>query len=321
MTLSAINSVKAERTEDIYDLALMKQNQIPQGLGADYPNVESLISQVMADYQVNSNNIGLAFYDFNNDKHFYINPHTQMVAASTVKVPIVALYLDLINQGVLTLDSPINFSEDYLENGAGEVTNNPMQGSYSLETLIYNAIVYSDNSAWYALMANYSKFGSYKDAILDFINFYQVPNSYYQDNYASAYMAEQWLIKIAENPDYAYLISLMEQTDPRQLFTAYIPHGMANKYGRLEQFVHDTGIYYENGKPQYALVIYTHDLSAPDQFIELLNLRVNEWYRSRYILPQENNIQMAEKKETDNRVTDSLNLDVETKDDNKITIQ
>ena len=275
--------VAATSPEEIYDLTLMEKNNIKVGSGADYESIDSLIESIIEEYNVNTDNIGLAYYNFSNDQHYYINPDLQMIAASTVKVPIVALYIDLIVQGNLTYESSIPFVEYKFAEETGETSSNMLESSYPLSDLMFKAITYSDNAAWYSLMAYYNNFGSHRQALLDFINYYDVPDLFYSDNYNSAYMAEQWLIKIALDPTYQSLIDNMKSTEPHQLFTSYVKSGMANKYGRVDEYVHDTGIYYENDIPQYVLAVYTKDINFADGFLEVLNLRINEWYRANFL--------------------------------------
>lgn len=276
-------NVHATTDEEIYKYDLMKDNHIEANVGASFENVQSLVDSLMEEYNVSPNQISLAFYDFQSDQHYYVNEHKFTIAASTIKAPIAALYIDLIQNQQLSLSSTILFKDSYLVEGAGLITNNAYQSEYTIEDLLFNAIVYSDNTAWYALMDYYNtNYSSYVNAILDFSQYYDVPDFFYQDNYASAYLAEQWLIKIATQPNYKYLINLMSQTEPDQLFTSYVDKGMANKYGRLENVVNDTGIYFENNQPQYILAVYTESLAQADSFLEMLNLRINEWHRAQY---------------------------------------
>ena len=276
ISLGSFQTAHAIDNAEVYNIELMKENNIESGLGAEYDSIESLVNDLIAEYNINSDEISFAYYNFTSDQHYYINPDLQMIAASTIKVPIVALYLDLIAQGQYTFDSQIPYVEDYIGGGTTGTTS-------PLADLMSNAIIYSDNSAWYSLMSNYGSFSDNRQAILDFVGYYDVPGEFFADNYSSAYLAEQWLIKVAVNPDYQYVVNLMKQTDPKQLFTSYIAQGMANKYGRLDNYIHDTGIYYENNQAQYVLAIYTNNQEQADPFIEMLSLRINEWYRSHYL--------------------------------------
>lgn len=95
-------------------------------------------------------------------------------------------------------------------------------------------------------------------------------------------MMEHLLIKLASDPAYQTTIDLMATDTTRQLFTSYVKQGMANKYGRWEEAINDVGIYYEDGQPQYALVAITSNSPVADNFIELLNLRVNEYFHAQH---------------------------------------
>lgn len=277
-------NVSAQSEKEIYKYDLMKLNHIEANLGAKYDSVESLVFDLMEEYGVAQDQIGMAFYNFQSDEHFYLNEDRYFIAASTVKAPIAALFIDLIQNQQLALTTPITYKDSYFVEGAGNITNNPLEASYTIEELLYNAVIYSDNTAWYALMDFYNQnYGSYINGILDFTQFYGVPDYFYEDNYASAFLAQQWLIKIATQPNYKYLVSLMSQTEPDQLFTSYVDQGMANKYGRLEDYVHDTGIYFEDGQPQYTLAVYTQGVENADVFLEMVNLRINEWHRHQFL--------------------------------------
>lgn len=279
-----------EAKDEIYDLTLMKENHLQPGLGTKYHSIERLINDLMKKHQVNEKQIGLAYYNFSSGEHFYINENHYFIAASTTKVPVAMAYFDLIDQNKITLNQNIPFQNSYYEEGAGYITNSPIKKSYPLKDLIYNMIVYSDNTAWFGLKQNYKKYGDLNNDILTILEINEVPEYYNSDNYSCAYLAEKWLLHIASNEKYYKLIEFMSETEPDQLFTSYIKSGMANKFGRLDNLVHDTGIYYENNQPQYALVCYTEGLKTSDVFLEELNLRVNEFYRNMYLESNHNKL-------------------------------
>ena len=52
---------------------------------------------------------------------------------------------------------------------------------------------------------------------------------------------------------------------------------MATKYGRYENMLNDSGIFYQDDEPIYSLVVMVSDDLYADMFIAELNLRVNEW--------------------------------------------
>lgn len=280
---STESSSESELTfDDIYQTDLMEENGIePLDLDA-YENMADVIDQTLTEFNVNSSEISLAYYNFHNEEHYYLNENELFTAASITKVPLSALYIDLINSGEYQLDSELDYSEALFEAGAGNITNGPLESSYTIEELITEAITHSDNTAMNILKAEYDKeFGNFREDILTFAGIDEKPEDLLDSNLSSAYITEQVLIKIAQDESYSDLINLMFETSPAQLFTSYVNNEMmANKFGRYEQAVNDSGIYYENNQPQYALVVLSDNINQADQFLEVMNLRVNQWFRA-----------------------------------------
>ena len=280
---STESSSESELTfDDIYQTDLMEENGIePLDLDA-YENMADVIDQTLTEFNVNSSEISLAYYNFHNEEHYYLNENELFTAASITKVPLSALYIDLINSGEYQLDSELDYSEALFEAGAGNITNGPLESSNTIEELITEAITHSDNTAMNILKAEYDKeFGNFREDILTFAGIDEKPEDFLDSNLSSAYITEQVLIKIAQDESYSDLINLMFETSPAQLFTSYVNNEMmANKFGRYEQAVNDSGIYYENNQPQYALVVLSDNINQADQFLEVMNLRVNQWFRA-----------------------------------------
>lgn len=274
--------------EDIYNLDLMAENGIEQLDFDAYKNTANVIDATLTEYGVNSSEISLAYYDFHNGEHYYINGDTFFTAASVSKVSLAALYVDLLESGEYSLSSELPYSESLFEAGDGKVTNQPTKAAYTIEELISEAIIRSDNTAMNILKSAYeSENGNYREDVLDFIGVDaedEIFDEYKAANVSSAHLVEQVLIKIAEDNKYQDLTNLMTQTTPTQLFTKYVNgEMMANKFGRYSDSVNDSGIYYENGQPQYCLVVLTDNVENADQFLEVMNLRVNQWFRHKYL--------------------------------------
>lgn len=280
----ALASDETQLDPSIYNVDLIEANGIEAINPSDYASIDELVYDLIAEYGINTNQIGLSFYNFQTDEFFTINPQQYIIAASTAKVPIAAIYLDLIEEGYYSLDSYIPY--DSTAYSSLEPYNSNGDSAYTIEDLIHDSIVYSDNSSWYALAFNYiNNFDSVRQGILNFSGYYSgVSDIYYSDNYTTAEISQEVLIKVANNPSYEPLTQLMRQTEPDQLFSSYVNNdNMATKYGRLEGIVNDTGIYYENNQAQYSLVVLTDEVDYADGFIELLNLRINQWFRANYI--------------------------------------
>ncbi|XJS10664.1 serine hydrolase [Aerococcaceae bacterium WGS1372] len=276
------------KAEDIYNIDLMEENNIEPLDIESYKNTANVIDSTLTEFAVNSSEISLAYYDFHNGEHYYINGDAFMTAASVSKVNLAALYIDQLEAGEIQLSSELAYSDSLFEAGDGKVTNQETKSAYTVEELLTEAIIRSDNTAMNILKKSYEdEHGNYRKAVLDFVGL--DPNSdsyeeYLNSNVTSAQLIEQVLIKIASDDTYNGLIELMTQTSPTQLFTRYVNgEMMANKFGRYSNSVNDCGVYYENGQPQYALVVLTDNVENADNFLETMNLRVNQWFRHKYL--------------------------------------
>lgn len=272
-----INSNKEESSfdETRYDVDELNEYDYKPINTKDYKSIDDLINELLAKYQIDSNDVSIDFQNLTNNDYYELNVDQLWIAASTTKVVISALYIDLMNQDLVNWETQIPYVPAYA------IYDSPLetrgQSSYSVEYLIYEALVHSDNVATYHLVYYYiNNFADLHTAILNFINYDKpISDEYYYDNYASADMLTKILNKVATQPEYKPIVDLMLEAEPPQLFQRFITHGMATKYGNLDDVLHDTGIFFDDsGKPVYTLVAMTHN---EWEFIEELGLRVNEW--------------------------------------------
>ncbi|MGF3113585.1 serine hydrolase [Facklamia sp. P9177] len=250
-----------------------------------YDSVQEIIEDLIDEYGFDSSKLGIAYQNFVSEESYYLNENEARHAASTNKVGTSVLYLDLIEAGVLSWDSQLPASEKDLEEGDGRITNNPLRSYYSLEELISNLLVYSDNTAWNILIDYYyENYGDYRNDLIELSGINNKPIALTQNmNYATPNMLIGYLNKIAFDDSYQPIINYMLIAQKGQRFKLYVDKGMATKYGQYGNGYHDTGIYFEDGKPIYSLVLMTNDLGTLDNFMGDLNLRVNEWYHYQQI--------------------------------------
>lgn len=246
---------------------------------SQYTSIDEVIQDLIREYEFPSDQLGIMYSNFVTNENFELNPDWTIHAASTNKVGSAAMFIDLIDSGELSWESEIPFSEAYYEEGAGDITNNPFESSYSLEDLIYNSIVFSDNTAWNTLINYYSNnYGSFQHELIEKSGISQVSDEIYNLNYGSPRSLNEILKQVATNPKYEKLVAYMGMAQPNIRFRLHIDEGMATKYGQYGEGYHDTGIYFENGEPVYTLVLMSRGLGMIDSFMGDLNLRVNEWY-------------------------------------------
>lgn len=268
---------ESTNNETVYDYDAMDNLGMEANVYSDYASLEDVVYDLLADYGLDASQVGIAYTNLQTEEALYINEDEQMIVASMYKAPMVAMYIDLINQGYLSWDSELPYSEEYFQDGAGDITAEPKRAYYTLDELAYQAIVYSDNTASLILYYYYvNNFGSFRTGLMDFVGYYDVPEIFYYDNYGSAYMMNLSLQKIATDDTYQVVSDLMMETSPKQLFSLFV-NDMATKYGRYENMLNDSGIFYSEGQPVYTLVVMVRDNVDTDMFIAELNLRVNEW--------------------------------------------
>lgn len=269
------NQSKNENTP--YDIELIEANGLELGTMNQYDSVEEIFYQLLNDYNINFNQVSMAFYDYTSDETFEYNGDIPMIAASVYKMPLVAIYIDAINNGYFDYDTWLHSVVQYAPDSPD---GSSIYAEGSVAELMASSIIYSDNASAWALVFNlFDSWYSFANAQLNFVNYPAMPDYFYVDNYMTASQALATLIKISTQEEYQYLIELMLASEPRQLFTSYVPEGMANKYGRFENAVNDAGTYFENEQPFYSLAVFTDGVPNADSFIEELNLRVNEWVR------------------------------------------
>lgn len=265
---------------DIYDLELMEANHL-SFIGNDITEmtIEEVINDVFIETGADPALISISYYNYLDGSTYQLNDYQPRIAASIYKVPLAMLYLDIVNQGIYTMDTLIPVDDRALKS-AGE---SGIIGLYTLEDLIYQTIIYSNNVTAWALIYDYlGGWPGFINMLNQYVDLSSVGHLAYQNTYFNTAILSYLFYIVATDPNYHYLVELLFQTEPRQLFTSYVKSGMANKYGRIEKIVNDAGIYYEEGQPIYHLIALTENTG--DYFLEFLNLRVNEWVRANYLL-------------------------------------
>lgn len=262
---------------------------IDKDYSVENKTVDDILYETISEFGYNSDQISVAFYDFIDDAHYTLNSDTTMLGASTTKVATAALYTSLVNEGYMTFDTQIPFVEAMFEEGGGNITNSPIQSSYALQDLIYEMLVNSDNTAWNLLTHYYfNNIGNHQNDMLMLSGAEIYDPELYQFNYVNAEILEGILITIASSDYYANVVNTMLEAQPNWLLKYYVNDNMAAKYGYLEEYFHDTGIYFDdNGKPLYTLVVMTDDLGIDydgmqNEFFGLINLRLNRWFESQH---------------------------------------
>lgn len=275
--------------EEVYNLDLMQASGIELIDTSQYASIDELIEATMAEFGVDESQVSLQYTNFKTDESYTINESTFQTAASTIKLPLAVMYVDAIEEGYVDWDTEVTYTYADYEEGDGTITaavaSGTGQAAYTIEDLIANALMYSDNTATNMLIRYYNElYGSetYKTSIASSVDV-AIDEAFYSDNVASAELLSAYYDLLATDDTYQVLVDYLLDASPDRLFTTYVNSSlMANKYGNYGTSLNDGGIYYENDEAQYSLVALTDGLTDGTGFLENLNLRVNQYYRANY---------------------------------------
>ena len=222
-------------------------------------NVKNLISQIIKDYGLNSNNFGFFFYNINTREYYFYNENKYFTAASTVKVPVAMLYYDKINAGEITNNDTLLYKSNAYEAGAGNVTAKYKAGSYiPYSVLLKELIVNSDNTANNILIGNIG-FKQYRYEIAKYSD-RKLSDTFYGSNVTCpgfAYDVINYLYNHSDN--YTELIENMKKSSYGKYLKEYLDYDVAHKYGSYGGYVHDYGIIY--GKQTYLMGVFTKNIN------------------------------------------------------------
>ena len=286
---SANNIALSLSDEEVYNIDLMQANGVAMIDPISYDSMADVIEDTMVEFGVDESQISLEFINYQIGESYTVNENNFQTAASTIKLPLSVIYVDAIDEGTIDWDTEVTYTYADYEEGDGTITaavaSGTGQAAYTIEDLIANALMYSDNTATNMLIRYYNElYGSetYKISIASSVDV-AIDEAFYSDNVASAELLSAYYDLLATDGAYQPLVDYLLNTSPDRLFTTYVNSSlMANKYGNYGTALNDGGICYENDEAQYGLVALTEGLTDGTGFLENLNLRVNQYYRANY---------------------------------------
>lgn len=246
--------------------------------------------------------VGLYFEDLSTGKKISINSDTVFSAASTIKIPLIALLLKEAEEGLIDLNDPVEMDEVNRVGGAGvikELDNNYKPTVMDLAKL---AIILSDNAATNQLIDlvggpdkvnEFCKEVGLNDTLLQRKMMDTKSLEMGRDNFTTANDMGKILKLLAEGKLYSkelsqslvdimkgqqlnqklpYLIPALEPDEP-EIYNNEVKEGtvvVAHKTGELYKTQHDVGIFYLPNNRKYVLAIYTANLSSDNDGIKVI---------------------------------------------------
>lgn len=275
--------------EEVYNLDLMQANGVAMIDPTSYDSMADVIEDTMVEFGVDESQISLEFINYQTGESYTVNENNFQTAASTIKLPLSVIYVDAIDEGTIDWDTEVTYTYADYEEGDGTITaavaSGTGQAAYTIEELMADSLMHSDNTATNMLIRYYNEVygsGAFKTNVANSVDV-TIDDAFYDDNIISAELLFAYYNLLATDDTYQPIVDYLLNNSPDRLFTTYVNSSlMANKYGNYGTALNDGGIYYENDEAQYSLVALTDGLTDGTGFLENLNLRVNQYYRANY---------------------------------------
>ena len=272
--LKAKKDAKNQETTQQAENNQNKEQKPEEKKKLDTIELDKAMKNIISQYKAN-NEIGIVYKNFSTGYRFSEDDERYFAAASTIKVVYAMKIYDRINAGEIRKDDDIKYDPKYLEEGAGEITNQEKKDSYKLDYVIQNMIQYSDNTATNMLMGNSATAASLVIKYLSELGVTLPPEEAQANKITPAMMEAVWNKLYKERDKYPELIKYLEDSDDGEWIKEGITNKkIASKYGAIESNYHDTAIVF--GDKDYLLLIYTNNLSNSGQSIKNISKKIDE---------------------------------------------
>ena len=240
----------------------------------DTIELDKAMKNIISQYKAN-NEIGIVYKNFSTGYRFSEDDERYFAAASTIKVVYAMKIYDRINAGEIRKDDDIKYDPKYLEEGAGEITNQEKKDSYKLDYVIQNMIQYSDNTATKMLIGNTATATDILVKYFAKLGITLPPAEAAQNRITPRMMEAVWTKLYNERDKYQDLIKYLEASSDNEWIKQGIPDKkIASKYGGIDANMHDTAIVF--GNQDYMLLIYTNNLKNSAKGIIDISREINQ---------------------------------------------
>lgn len=215
---------------------------------------------VVVNQYVGNNTLSVVYKNMKNNYTYNYNENQYYTAASTTKVMYAMYVYDRINNGELTGDTQIAYNSSMLQEGGGEITNQPKKSSYSLDYTLMNMIKFSDNTATQMIVGNSTNAANIKVKLLNKLGIKLPYNKSMANQVTPAMMLAVWENLYNNQKSYSDLLTNLKESDDHEAIKEGISNkDIASKYGALNTNMHDTAIVF--GNSDYILIIYSNNLA------------------------------------------------------------
>jgi len=272
--LKAKKDAKNQETTQQAENNQNKEQKPEEKKKLDTIELDKAMKNIISQYKAN-NEIGIVYKNFSTGYRFSEDDERYFSAASTIKVVYAMKIYDRINAGEIRKDDDIKYDPKYLEEGAGEITNQEKKDSYKLDYVIQNMIQYSDNTATKMLIGNTATATDVLVKYFATLGITLPPTEAEKNRITPKMMEAVWTKLYNERDKYQDLIRYLEASSDNEWIKQGIPNKkIASKYGGIDANMHDTAIVF--GNQDYMLLIYTNDLKNSAKGIIDISREINQ---------------------------------------------
>ena len=272
--LKAKKDAKNQKTTQQAENNQNKEQKPEEKKKLDTIELDKAMKNIISQYKAN-NEIGIVYKNFSTGYRFSEDDERYFSAASTIKVVYAMKIYDRINAGEIRKDDDIKYDPKYLEEGAGEITNQEKKDSYKLDYVIQNMIQYSDNTATKMLIGNTATATDVLVKYFATLGITLPPTEAEKNRITPKMMEAVWTKLYNERDKYQDLIKYLEASSDNEWIKQGIPNKkIASKYGGIDANMHDTAIVF--GNQDYMLLIYTNDLKNSAKGIIDISREINQ---------------------------------------------
>ena len=272
--LKAKKDAKNQETTQQAENNQNKEKKPEEKKKLDTIELDKAMKNIISQYKAN-NEIGIVYKNFSTGYRFSEDDERYFSAASTIKVVYAMKIYDRINAGEIRKDDDIKYDPKYLEEGAGEITNQEKKDSYKLDYVIQNMIQYSDNTATKMLIGNTATATDVLVKYFATLGITLPPTEAEKNRITPKMMEAVWKKLYNERDKYQDLIKYLEASSDNEWIKQGIPNKkIASKYGGIDANMHDTAIVF--GNQDYMLLIYTNNLKNSAKGIIDISREINQ---------------------------------------------
>ena len=198
-------------------------------------------------------NFALAYENLITGDNLLINPDNMMFAASTYKLPLAMFYYDEIESGRRLLEDYLMYDYNSYDEQDPLHDIYPIGSYIKTEDLIYNSLVYSDNTSSLILFNNLGGFEVFKEVIKKYSEIEYTEEYLHNNEFTVRYLNDVLKYLHQSEEKYQDILELLKLVFPDDYLRRYIDVEAIQKFGEYDTAQNSTGIIYT--KEPYAITI------------------------------------------------------------------